>query len=25
LDVYPDKNRVASTSGNQFVYCRKTS
>ena len=25
LDVYPDENRVASTSGNQFVYSRRTS
>ena len=25
LDVYPDENRAASTSGDQFVYSRRTS
>lgn len=25
LDVYPDENRPASTSGDQFVYSRRTS
>ena len=25
LDVYPDENRAAGTSGDQFVYSRRTS